>query len=375
MTSEHPFPPVPAAPPEPPPQPSRRAWRWGAVLAVLLVAGALAVLAASTIEVSYYAVGPGPVEEVDRLVSVEGNTPTYKSEGDFFFLTVILDEVTVLEYLDAALDSRVDLQPREAIRPAGISQEELRRSNLRSMEESKDWAVYVALTRLGYEATLTGDGAVVLGLVEESPAAGKLQAEDIIVALDGEPVQMAGDAVVAVANYRPGQTIVVRVRRPGADGEDPQEFDTQITLGEHPDDDARGFIGVYLDTLNGNAEFPVDVAIDSRNIGGPSAGLMYALSVMDLLTPDDLTKGHRIAGTGTIDDEGSVGAIGGIRQKVFAARDAGAEVVLVPANNYEDALRAAGDDIQVVRVETIDDALAFLETLEPAAAVAAPGAG
>ncbi len=342
------------------------------IASVAVVAGALALFAASTVEVSYYAVGPGPIEEVDRLVSVVSDVQTYESSGDFYFLTVVLDEVTVLEYLDAAIDSRVDLQPREAIRPAGISPEELRETNQRSMEDSKQWAVFVALTRLGYEATLTGEGAIVLGLVEESPAEGRLQTGDVIVRLDGEEIEMAGDAVVAVANHGPGDIIALQVRRPAEDGGDPEEFDTEILLGEHPDDDSRGFIGVYLDTLNGHAEFPIDVEIDSRNIGGPSAGLMYALSVMDLLSPEDLTKGHVIAGTGTIDDEGQVGAIGGVRQKVFAARDSSAEYVLVPRNNYEDALDAAGGDIPVIPVDTIDDALAFLDTLEPVAAVAAP---
>ena len=107
----------------------------------------------------------------------------------------------------------------------------------------------------------------------------------------------------------------------------------------------------------------MDVTIDSQNIGGPSAGLMFTLEIINQLTEDDLTGGHRIAGTGTIDQEGSVGPIGGVRQKIFGAINAGADYVFVPAVNHPEAVEAAGDDIEVVLVEIIDDALAFLEAL------------
>ncbi len=362
-------PPLTPVPPPPAARPRRR-WRWGIgaiVLGVLLVLG---VVAASTIEVSYYAVGPGPVEEVEPLVSVSDGVDTFDADGEFVFLTVVLDEVTVLEFLDAAIDSKVDLQPREAIRPAGVSSEQLRESNRRSMEESKQRAVFVALTRLGYEAELSGDGAVVIGLVEDSPAAGLLQAEDVIVELNDEDIAMATDAVAAVSRLAPGDVVSITLKR--TDGEGDEELvATDVVLGEHPDEPDRGFIGIYLDTVNSIAEFPVDVEIDSRNIGGPSAGLMYTLGIMNLLTEEDITKGRLIAGTGTIDNEGRVGPIGGMRQKTFAAIATGAEYLLVPAGNTDEAREAAGDDIEVVPVATIDDALAFLKSLEALAAVAA----
>jgi len=117
---------------------------------------------------------------------------------------------------------------------------------------------------------------------------------------------------------------------------------------------------VLLDNNEPIIEFPIDVTIDSQNIGGPSAGMMFTLEIMNQLTEQDLTGGQRIAGTGTIALDGTVGAIGGVTQKVNAAIDAGAVVVLVPAGNYDNAVAAAGDKIVVVRVETIDDALAYL---------------
>ncbi len=120
-------------------------------------------------------------------------------------------------------------------------------------------------------------------------------------------------------------------------------------------------------------DLPVDINVDSRNIGGPSAGMTYALTVIDLLTAEDLTKGRVIAGTGTIRFDETVGAVGGVRQKVFAARGIGADVVFVPTANFEDALTAAGDGIEIVAVATLQDALDFLAALEPASLVAASG--
>ena len=132
-------------------------------------------------------------------------------------------------------------------------------------------------------------------------------------------------------------------------------------------------VGVVFDTVNLSLDLPVDVQVDSQNIGGPSAGLTYALTVIDLLTADDLTKGHVIAATGTIRFDGTVGAIGGVRQKVYAARAIGAEIVFVPTNNYDDALTAAGDEIEIVSVATLQDALDRLDELSPASLVAASG--
>jgi PDZ domain-containing protein len=122
-------------------------------------------------------------------------------------------------------------------------------------------------------------------------------------------------------------------------------------------------MGVLLDNNEPVIEFPVDVNIDSQNIGGPSAGLMFTLQIIDQLTPDQLTHGKRIAGTGTISIDETVGPIGGIEQKIYGAIDAGAVAVLVPSGNYDAALVAADGRIEIVRVETVDDALAFLATL------------
>ena len=170
-----------------------------------------------------------------------------------------------------------------------------------------------------------------------------------------------------IRSYAIGDTITLS----GIRNDEP--FEATLILGAHPDLEGAPMVGVVFDTVNLSLDLPVDVQVDSQNIGGPSAGLTYALTVIDLLTADDLTKGHVIAATGTIRFDGTVGAIGGVRQKVYAARAIGAEIVFVPTNNYDDALTAAGDEIEIVSVATLQDALDRLDELSPASLVAASG--
>ncbi len=170
-------------------------------------------------------------------------------------------------------------------------------------------------------------------------------------------MEVADDVIASLADRRPGDSVVLRVDRDG------QRVEATVTLEVSPDEPTRAFLGVTLETVDLQIDIPDDVAIETRNVGGPSAGLMFTLGVIDALTADDLTRGHRIAGTGTIRLDGDVGPIGGVRQKVIAAREADVGYVLVPTENLADALDAAGGDIEVVAVDTVDDALGFLAGL------------
>jgi PDZ domain-containing protein len=332
--------------------------RWPFVLVgVFLLLGA-AVLALWPVKVPYFAVSPGPVEEVADLITVN-DVPIYATNGDLFLLTVGLREVNVFEFVEAELDPKVDLVGRDVIRPPGVTQEQQTRTNLQAMDQSIDTAVYVALTRLGYEVGFTGEGITILEVVEGSPADGVLQVGDIVTTIDGKTVLTADDASNEIRAHQIGDTINLVGTRNG------EPLDVSITLAPHPEMEGRPMVGVVLDTVSLDLDLPIDLQVDSRNIGGPSAGMMYALTVLDLLTEEDLAKGHRIAGTGTISFDETVGAIGGVRQKVFAARSVGAEYVLVPTDNYEEALGAAGKDIVVVAIATLQDALDFLDGLEP----------
>lgn len=354
----------------------RRVPIWPFIVAglMLLVGSFVFAAVAIPISVPYYAMAPGPVSDVSDYVQVA--EPTETTEGELFFLTVSLQEVNVIEWVAAKLDARVDLTPVENIRPAGVTQEDLRTQNLVLMNRSKDNAKFVALTYLGYEVTYNGSGALINATIEGSAAEGVLMENDVIVAVDGEAVEFSTDAVDLIGGRAPGDELMLTIER--ADADDPDGVETvEIGLvlgpyrfvdeaGNELEDPDRGMVGVMLSDADVDVLFPVDVDIDSQNIGGPSAGLMFTLEIINALTEEDLTRGRRIAGTGTIDDEGNVGPIGGMRQKTFGAIDAGADYLLAPALNFDEAVDAAGDDIVVVRVETIEDVMTFLESLAAA---------
>ena len=332
------------------------------MLAAFLIAIGIAVAVAWPITVPYYTLSPGPVYDTSDFVDVEnGNVSDH---GELFFLTVSLKEANIFEYAAGRLDDRVAVRAREVIRPIGVSQEDLRRESLDAMDQSKQDATFVALTQLGYEVTFIGTGALVIETIPETGADGILLPGDIIVEMDGKQVAFRSDIIDELDGLEIGDDVSFVVERAIDESADEYEDeDVEIQLGPHVDDPERPMIGVLLGNNEPIIEFPVKVDIDSNNIGGPSAGMMFTLQIMDQLTEDEITKGRRIAGTGTIRRDGTVGPIGGIRQKIFGAIDAGADAVLVPADNYEEALEAAGDDIEVVRVATIDDALAFLDSL------------
>ena len=341
--------------------------RWPYVLAAAFLITGLAVVLLWPVKLPYYAISPGPVEDVADLITVT-DAQVYDSEGKFYLLTVGLREVNAFEWFEARfLDPKVDLLEREVVRPPGVSQEQVTRTNLEAMNESIDTAIFVALEHLGYDVTFIGEGVEVLQVVEKTPAFGVIEVGDRFDVIAGVPVFTADEAGEIVRSHAIGDTITLSGTRAG------EPLSVDITLGTHPDIAGAPLVGVLFDTVNLDLDLPIDVTVDSRNIGGPSAGMTYALTLIDMLTPGDLTKGHVIAGTGTIRFDETVGPIGGVRQKVFAARAVGAEIIFVPQDNYADALTAAGDGVEIVPVTTLQEALNYLDSLEPATAVVAAG--
>lgn len=335
-------------------------WPW--IVAALLVAIGIAIAIAWPISVPYYTLSPGPVYDTADFVTVDEGSVS--DDGELFFLTVSLKEANVFEWAAGYVDPTVDVRERQAVRPSGVSPEQLRRESLAAMEQSKQTATFVALTQLGYEVTLVGTGALVIETVPDSAADGVLLPNDVIIEMDGEIVAFRDDVINGLSDSEVGDLVDMLIERPIDDATDEfEEMTVDLVLGPHTDDPNQPMIGVLLDNNEPIVEFPVEVVIDSQNIGGPSAGMMFTLQIMDQLTDGEITKGERIAGTGTIARDGTVGSIGGVKQKVHGAIDAGARAVLVPAGNFDDAVEAAGDDIEVVRVAVIDDAVAFLRTL------------
>ena len=343
-------------------RPTDRAPKWPWIVAAVLIAIGITIAIAWPLTVPYYTLSPGPIYDTADFVHVEdGDVST---DGELFFLTVSLKEANVFEWAAGYIDPRVAVRERQTVRPNGVSQEQLRRESLAAMQQSKQTATFVALTRLGYEVTLIGTGALVIETVPDSAADGVLMPNDVIIEMDGQTVAFRDDIINDLSDAEIGDLVETVVERPVDESTDEfNEIDVSLVLGPHVDDPTRPMIGVLLDNNEPIVEFPVEVEIDSQNIGGPSAGMMFTLQIMDQLTDGEITHGERIAGTGTISRDGTVGSIGGVKQKVYGAIDAGARAVLIPAGNYEDAVEAAGDDIKVVRIETIDDAIAFLETL------------
>ncbi|MDP8959674.1 MAG: PDZ domain-containing protein [Actinomycetota bacterium] len=336
---------------------------WAVAVAVLLLLVGAGAVWAWNLRLPYYALSPGPTQEVVDLISVDeqAEVQVFAPQGDLYFLTVLLQPVNVYEYLEAWLDPRVDVVERENIRPPGTSEEELRRINRDLMDESKTFAVCVALQHLDFQARCQGQGARVMGFVEGTPAASVLQEGDVIVRIAGEAVNLATDAVSLVAEQEIGERVPITVVRDG------RRVQVEVRLVEHVQEPGRPMVGILLDTVDLNVRLPFDITIDSHNVGGPSAGMMYTLGVIDLLSEGNLTHGLVVAGTGTIRLDGEVGEVGGVRQKVFAARAAGADYVLVPEGNYQEALGATGGEIEVVAVSDLDEALRFLGSLERAA--------
>jgi PDZ domain-containing protein len=232
--------------------------------------------------------------------------------------------------------------------------------NLELMMNSQQIAVAVALDRLGYEVGVVGTGALVAEVLPGSGGSGIVEQGDIVTAVDGVTVQFVQELISEVRDRQVGDTVTLTISR------DNEVRDVQVVLGESETDAGLPVIGISVADAGAAFDFPFDVTIDAGAVGGSSAGMMLTLAVYDRLTEQDLTRGHRIAGTGTISTDGSIGRIGGIKQKTIGAIGVGAEYLLVPEGDFPAAFEAADGRIEVVSVATIDDALAFLDSLAPA---------
>ena len=330
---------------------SRRRRRWPAVLGTVTLGGiAVVVTAMAIVHVPYVIISPGEATALDDDIVTISGAPTYVHRGDLVYLTVRVtnDDPNIWRYVLAKLDDDVSVEKREdIIGCAGY--EESARLNQDLMVQSQDIAKQVALQRLGYQVTESGGRVVIVDVECGGPSEGRLQLADVITAVDGTPVVKADDVRPLVQAHQPGETVHFTVRR---------EDDTRevtVRLGRR---DGVGFVGIATQTFT-DASFPVDITIDTARVSGPSAGLAFALAIIDDLTPGDLTGGGRVAITGSIQPDGSVGIVGGVEQKAVTARRGGARLMLVPVGEAK-AAREHAEAMLVVAVRTVDDALAAL---------------
>jgi Lon-like protease len=314
----------------------------------LWILAAVIALAASWIRLPYYAVGPGPAREVVPLIDVTGTT-TFDT-GRLVMTTVSFRQVTAVTALGAWIDPSRTVVGQELLYPGGETVAEERQRSLSQMDTSKIDAAVVALTAYADYPKRHGVGALIESVFTGTPADGRLFAGDVILSIDGHPVRTPDDVGAPIAAAGAGHPIrlVVEGRPNGR---------TTVTVTPRWEPTVkRPVIGVST-----VSNFPFDLTIDSGNIGGPSAGLMWTLGIVDLLTPEDLTGGRRIAGTGAIDLTGKVYPIGAVEEKVVAAKNAGATVFLVPVENAAGA-RSVGGGMTIVPVRTYQEAVTYLRT-------------
>ena len=328
--------------------------RWPVFLIGALFVFGLLGTALWNVELPYLAYSPGQVSDAADSIVVDG-VDVYPPEGELLMLTVITPEVNAFEALIAGFDPTIDLVRREAVRRVGETDEEYRNRVLQQMDDSNFRSVAVALDYLGYDLVPTE--VVINEFVEGVPAQSVLELGDTIIEVDGLPVTSVMEIRPLLEGRSPGDTIEVTVLRNGT------ESVVEVELAERDDEPGVAMIGVSLGELTA-PPFPVEIS--AGDVGGPSAGMMHTLAIIDVLTEGELTKGNVIAGTGTIRMDGAVGNIGGVRQKVVAAEAAGADYMLVPEGNYETALTAPRTSIQIIPVATLTDAIAFLEGLDEA---------
>ena len=335
----------------------------GFVLLVLAVVGAVLFAMAPS---PYVVERPGPafdtlgaVENSDGdeipLIDIPDET-TYPTSGELNLLTVYIDgsrerPLAWLEVAQAWFDPSRTVLPIDAVFPDGQTDEEADEQSAVDMSNSQQDSVAAALTELGidYDSVL-----VVSGIIEDTPAEGVLEPDDEVLTADGTAVENVEELRAVLEDAGVGTEVVLEIVR---DGED---LEVTVVPIASPTDGSP-VIGVYVGVRY--EDFPIEVNIQLENVGGPSAGMMFALGIYDKLTPGELTGGENIAGTGTIVGSGEVGAIGGVIQKMYGARDAGAEWFLTPDSNCEGVVGNIPSGIEVFSVSTLDEAIDAVEAI------------
>ena len=318
-------------------------------LGASLLATAVLAAVALVVPTPYAMRSPGPTEDTlqRNLIQVDG-ARTYESTGDLRLTTVSVlggpgYPMLSGQVIQGWLDPQRSVLPVEAIFPEETTKEQQQEVSQAEMVSSQESATVAALTHpaLGYDVPAVLD---VAGTEPGSGAEGKLEEGDVITAFQGAPVGTYADLIDGLAETSPGDVVTLGVQR----GKRATTVDITTTgNGE------RAVLGVFIDP---QYDFPVDVSIEIDNIGGPSAGTMFALGIIDKLTPEDEANGQIIAGTGTMSPEGTVGPIGGIEQKLYGAVRDEAEWFLAPADNCAQVVGNVPDGLNVVRVATLAEA-------------------
>lgn len=343
-----------------------------AVTFVLLVG---LIFVGTQVQVPYVAMGPGPtvntLDKVEMMVPAPGDpksgktvevrkpvvditgAPLDPTNGQLNLTTVsVYDGLSLFDAIGKWVSGRYALEPREQVYPPGQTNDQVRKQNAAQMSGSEADAQAAALRYLHRPTKL-----VLATIGDDSPASKSLKLNDQVLSVAGTPVGTTEEMVRAVRTHKPGEKIELAIVRDGK----PQQV--SVTLGDWPkgapkETAGTGYLGVSPQVLN--ADPTLGIKFNVGNIGGPSAGLMLTLAIVDRLSPGSLTDGKFIAGTGTIDDNGTVGPIGGITHKTLAAREAGATMFLVPAANCAEAKSDVPDGLELVKIDSLNTAVGVL---------------
>jgi Lon-like protease len=296
----------------------------------------------------HYLYLPDPALDVDPLVSVP-NEDEDAADSGIYMVNILVRRASLFERIFPEVHSGAELIPAEDFNPEGLSERERKEESLSEMSVSQQIAVAVALRSLGHDVDPLG--AEVARVLPDAPADGKLEVGDVIVGAKGTKVNSPAELFDVMSKHRPGTPVRLELRRKG------QSRAVVVGTRGAGDGERRAVVGIMVQP---EFRFPVNVQIDAGNIGGPSAGLAFALDVVDELG-EDLDRGRRIVVTGTLGLDGTVGPIGGIEQKVVGARLADADLFLVPDRNFAEARRGA-EGLEVVAVSTFEEALSLLTT-------------
>ncbi|MCK8816939.1 PDZ domain-containing protein [Natroniella sulfidigena] len=305
---------------------------------------------------NYYIVSPGKAERLAPMIEIEEAADIYPVEGDIMLTSVSMKRASLIEsiYVRLFTPDLVELRSGDFL-PPGVDMDEYFDLMQEMMEESQMKAKAVALQKAGYETKITGEGAQVVKVLEDSDAYDKLQVDDIIVAIDDQPVELLTEVINKVQAREGGAEVKVTVERNG------EEKDFLIETKVSGESSAQPSIGVLISPYQREYELPIEVSIEAGQIGGPSAGSMFTLEIYNRLTEEDLTEDVQIAGTGTISLEGEVGKIDGVKQKIAAAKEEGADIFFVPVGNQQEVEGVEKEEIEIVIVEDIDQIISYLE--------------
>ncbi|QXE34821.1 PDZ domain-containing protein [Streptomyces sp. GMY02] len=328
------------------------------VLIALLCAGVL-------ITVPYSEMSPGPTVNTlgdaggEPVLQISGHQ-TYPTSGHLNMTTVRVTgadyKMNIVEAVYGWLAHDSVVVPHDTLYPDGKTEEQSTQENAEEFSQSQESAKVAALKELDIPVS---SRTVVSSVIKDGAAEGTLHAGDVIKQVDGSPVRQPADVARLVTKHKPGEDVVFSIV-PAADakaaekaGKEPEGTERVTVTTQKAEDGGRAVVGIQAGT---DHTFPFNVDIKLADVGGPSAGLMFALGIVDKLTPGPLTGGKFVAGTGTIDDEGQVGPIGGIEMKLVGARGAGAEYFLTPEQNCAAAASDIPAGLTLVKVKTIDDA-------------------